>query len=190
MADRFPQVVYEGLNPAQKRVADEILRVSSGGLGGPYNALLRSPDMADRVMRLADYLRFKTSMPLRLNEMAILIQARLWTSQYEWWAHYPLALKAGLSEAVAAHLKEGRRPPAMQPDEAVVFDFCVELSRNRAVSEATFARAKALLGEQQIIDLVALNGFYALVSMVLNVAEAPIPKGGTPPLQPMAAPFA
>src|SRR5262245_19717406 len=124
---RFPQVVYEALNPAQKRVADEILKVSSGGLGGPYNALLRSPDMAARVMGLADYLRFNTSVPRRLNEMAILIQARVWGSQYEWWAHYPLALKAGLSEAVAASLKEGKRPPAMQPDEAIVYDFCVEL---------------------------------------------------------------
>ena len=139
---RFPQVRLEGLADAQRRVAEEILKVSSGGLGGPYNMLLRSPDMTDRVLKLADYLRFKTSVPKRLNELAILIQARLWTAQYEWWAHYPLALKAGLSEAIAADLREGRRPAAMQEDEAVVYDFCVELCRNRAVSDASLARAK------------------------------------------------
>jgi 4-carboxymuconolactone decarboxylase len=186
---RFPQVRLEGLADAQRRVAEEILKVSSGGLGGPYNMLLRSPDMADRVLKLADYLRFRTSVPRRLNELAILIQARLWTAQYEWWAHYPLALKAGLSEAIAADLREGRRPAAMQEDEAVVYDFCVELCRNRAVSDATFDRAKKLLGEQQVVDLVALTGFYAMVSMVLNVAEAPIPNDGAPPLAPAENPL-
>ncbi len=186
---RFPQVRLEGLADAQRRVAEEILEVSSGGLGGPYNMLLRSPDMTDRVLKLADYLRFKTSVPRRLNELAILIQARLWTAQYEWWAHYPLALEAGLSEAVAADLKEGRRPAAMREDEAAVYDFSVELCRSRTVSDATFARAKKLLGEQQVVDLVALTGFYAMVSMVLNVAEAPIPNDGAPPLAPVENPL-
>jgi 4-carboxymuconolactone decarboxylase len=186
---RFPQLRLEGLADAQRRVAEEILKVSSGGLGGPYNMLLRSPDMADRVLKLADYLRFRTSVPRRLNELAILIQARLWTAQYEWWAHYPLALKAGLSEAVAADLREGRRPAAMQEDEAAVYDFCVELCRHRAVSDATFARTKKLLGEQQVVDLVALTGFYAMVSMVLNVAEAAIPDHGAPPLAPVENPL-
>jgi 4-carboxymuconolactone decarboxylase len=186
---RFPQLTPEQLGPEQQRVAEEILKVSSGGLGGPYNFLLRSPVLADRILKLADYLRFNTSVPRRLNEMAILIQARLWTAQYEWWAHHPLALKAGLDPAIAEALKEGKRPAAMQQDEAAVYDFCVELSKRQHVSDATFARAKALLGEQQIVDLVALTGFYAQVSMVLNVAEAQIPKGGTPPLAPVEDPL-
>jgi 4-carboxymuconolactone decarboxylase len=186
---RFPQLAPEQLNAEQQRVAAEILKVSSGGLGGPYNFLLRSPVLADRVLKLADYLRFNTSVPRRLNEMAILIQARLWTAQYEWWAHHPLALKAGLAPAIAEALKVGRRPDGMQPDEAAVYDFCVELSKRQRVSDATFERARTLLGEQQVVDLVALTGFYAQVSMVLNVAEAGIPGGGAPPLAPMDDPL-
>jgi 4-carboxymuconolactone decarboxylase len=186
---RFPQLAPEQLNSEQQRVATEILKVSSGGLGGPYNFLLRSPILADRVLKLADYLRFNTSVPRRLNEMAILIQARLWTAQYEWWAHHPLALKAGLGPAIAEALKAGRRPDGMQPDEAAVYDFCVELSKRQRVSDATFERTRTLLGEQQVVDLVALTGFYAQVSMVLNVAEAGIPGGGAPPLAPMDDPL-
>jgi 4-carboxymuconolactone decarboxylase len=186
---RFPQLTPERLDAEQQRVAAEILKVSSGGLGGPYNFLLRSPVLADRVLKLADYLRFNTSVPRRLNEMAILIQARLWTAQYEWWAHHPLALKAGLAPAIAEALKVGRRPEGMQPDEAAVYDFCVELSKRQAVSDATFERARTLLGEQQVVDLVALTGFYAQVSMILNVAEAGIPGGGAPPLAPMDDPL-
>jgi 4-carboxymuconolactone decarboxylase len=186
---RFPQLTPEQLNAEQQRVAAEILKVSSGGLGGPYNFLLRSPVLADRILKLADYLRFNTSVPRRLNEMAILIQARLWTAQYEWWAHHPLALKAGLAPAIAEALKAGRRPDGMQPDEAAVYDFCVELSKRQRVSDATFERARTLLGEQQVVDLVALTGFYAQVSMVLNVAEAGIPGGGAPPLAPMDDPL-
>jgi 4-carboxymuconolactone decarboxylase len=186
---RFPQLAPEQLDPEQQRVAAEILKVSSGGLGGPYNFLLRSPVLADRVLKLADYLRFNTSVPRRLNEMAILIQARLWTAQYEWWAHHPLALKAGLAPAIAEALKAGRRPEGMQPDEAAVYDFCVGLSKRQHVSDTTFARARTLLGEQQVVDLVALTGFYAQVSMILNVAEAGIPGGGAPPLAPMEDPL-
>jgi 4-carboxymuconolactone decarboxylase len=186
---RFPQLAPEQLDAEQQRVAAEILKVSSGGLGGPYNFLLRSPVLADRVLKLADYLRFNTSVPRRLNEMAILIQARLWTAQYEWWAHHPLALKAGLAPAIAEALKAGRRPDGMQPDEAAVYDFCVELSKRQAVSDTTFERARTLLGEQQVVDLVALTGFYAQVSMILNVAEAAIPGGGAPPLAPMDDPL-
>lgn len=188
-APRFPQLAVEALGPEQKSVAEAILKVSSGGLGGPYNVLLRSPVLADRILKLADYLRFNTSVPRPLNEMAILIQARLWTAQYEWWAHHPLALKAGLAPAIAEDLKAGKRPAAMQPDEAAVYDFCVELSKRRQVSDATFARVRELLGEQPLVDLVALTGFYAQVSMILNVAEAPIPGGGAPPLAPMADPL-
>ena len=186
---RFPQLAPAQLDAEQQRVAAEILKVSSGGLGGPYNFLLRSPVLADRVLKLADYLRFNTSVPRRLNEMAILIQARLWTAQYEWWAHHPLALKAGLAPAIAEALKAGRRPEGMQPDEAAVYDFCVELSKRQAVSDATFERARTLLGEQQVVDLVALTGFYAQVSMILIVAEAGIPGGGAPPLAPMDDPL-
>src|ERR1700674_5955812 len=162
---RFPQLTREQLTPEQRPLGEEILKISSVGLGGPYNPMLRSPVMAERLFRLLEYLRFKTSVPRRLNEFAILIQARLWTSQVEWYAHHPLALKAGLSESVAAELKEGKRPSAMKPDEAVVYDFCTELSTTHAVSDDTFRRAKEMLGEQQVIDLIAVSGTYVTVAM-------------------------
>lgn len=184
---RFPQLTMEQLNDQQRPLGEQILKVSSVGLGGPYNPLLRSPVMGDRVFQLLDYLRFNTSVPKRLNEFAILIQARLWTSQVEWFAHYPLAIKAGLSEAVAADLKAGKRPAAMKPDEAIVYDFCMELSTKHTVSDATFKKTKEALGEQQLVDLVVLSGTYVTLAMVLATGEEGVPPGKTPPLQPLPA---
>jgi len=186
-AKRFPQLTLEQLNEQQRPLGEEILKISSIGLGGPYNPMLRSPVMADRLFRLLDYLRFQTSVPRRLNEFAILIQARLLTSQVEWYAHYPLAIKAGLSEAVVADLKQGRRPTTMKPDESVVYDFCMELSTTHAVSDATFNKAKEMLGEQQLVDLVVLSGTYVTVAMLLSAAEEEVPAGNTPPLPPLPA---
>ncbi len=183
---RFPQLQVERLSEQQRPVAERILKVSSVGIAGPYNPLLRSPLLADRMVSLLDYLRFNTSLPRRLNEFAILIQARLWTSQVEWVAHYPLALKAGLAQSVADDLKEGRRPGAMQPDEAVVYDFCMELSTTHRVSDATFARARAIMSEQQIVDLIAVSGTYVTVAMLLETGQEPAP-GGQTPLQPLPA---
>jgi len=121
----------------------------------------------------------------KLNEFAILIQARLWTSQIEWFAHYPLAIKAGLSESVAADLKEGKRPSGMQPDEALVYDLCMELSTKHFVSDATYKRARELFSEQQVVDLVMVSGVYVSVAMLANTAEEGVPAGKTPPLQPL-----
>lgn len=174
---RFPQLTLEQLNDQQRALGQEILKVSSVGLGGPYNPMLRSPIAADRLFRLLDYLRFNTSLPRRLNEFAILIQARLWMSQVEWYAHYPLAVKAGLSESTAADVKAGRRPASMGRDEAVVYDLCMELSTNHAVSDATFKRAREAFTDQQIVDLVAVSGTYMTVAMLLNVGEEPAPDG-------------
>ena len=182
---RFPQLKVEELNDQQRAVADKIMKVSSVGISGPYNPMLRSPILADRMFDLLDYLRFNTSVPRKLNEFAILIQARLWTSQIEWYAHYPLAIKAGLPESVAAELKEGKRPSAMQPDEAVVYDLCMELSTKHFVSDATYKRARELFSEQQVVDLVMVSGVYVSVAMLANTAEESIPAGKTPPLQPL-----
>jgi len=177
---RFKQLTVEELTPQQHQVADEVLKVSSLGLQGPYNVMLRSPVMAQRMVALLDYLRFNTSVPRRLNEFAILIQARLWTSQVEWKAHYPLAIKAGLSEAVADELKAGRRPTGLQPDEAAVYDLCTELSTTHAVSDATFAKAKQFLSDQQIVDLVTISGTYVTVAMMLATGTEGAPDGSTP----------
>jgi 4-carboxymuconolactone decarboxylase len=184
---RFPQLKMEQLNDQQRPFGEEILKVSSIGITGPYNMMLRSPVMGQRLFAMLDYLRFNTSVPRRLNEFAILIQARLWTSQVEWTAHYPLALKAGLPEAVANDLKEGKRPASMQPDEASVYDLCMELSTNHVVSDATFKKAREVFTDQQIVDLIGVSGTYITVAMLSNTAEDPTPGGKTLPLQPLPA---
>src|SRR3954447_16150698 len=131
---RFPQLTLDQLDAEQRPLGEKIMKISSVGIGGPYNPLLRSPVLANRMYDLLDYLRWNSSLPARLSEFAILIQARLWRSQVEWYAHHPLAMKAGLSEQVMADLKANRRPANMQADEAVVYDFCMELSARHEVS--------------------------------------------------------
>ncbi len=184
MEKRFPQLTLEQLNAQQRPLAEEILKVSSVGLGGPYNPLLRSPVLGDRMFKLLEYLRFNTSLDRRLNEFAILIQARVWTSQVEWYAHHPIAIKAGLSESILADLKAGRRPEGMKADEAVVYDLCMELTRNHQVSDATWKRAKQVFTDQQIVDLITVSGTYITLAMLLNAAEEPAP-GATQPLTPL-----
>src|SRR6266699_4083443 len=139
---RFPQLTVEQLNEQQKPLGEQILKVSSVGLGGPYNPLLRSPVLGQRVFDLLYYLRWDTSVPLRLNEFAIIIIGRQWRSQVEWFAHAPLAIKAGLVPEIIAELKANRRPSNMPPQEAAVFDFITELTTKHAVSDETFSRAK------------------------------------------------
>jgi 4-carboxymuconolactone decarboxylase len=185
--NRFPQLKVEQLNDQQRPFADEILKVSSIGISGPYNMLLRSPVMGKQMFAMLDYLRFNTSVPRKLNEFAILIQARLWTSQVEWTAHYPLALKAGLPEAVANDLKVGKRPASMQPDEAAVYDLCMDLAKDHVVSDASFKKARELFSDQQIVDLITVSGIYTTLAMLSNTAEDATPGGKTPPLQPLPA---
>ena len=131
--ERFKQISYEELAPEVRPLADDILKVSSAALGGPYNALLRSPDMARRCFDFLDYLRFRTSVSKRLNEFAILIQARIANAQYEWWAHDPIAQRAGLSTHIIEQLRQCKRPEGMQEDEALVYDFCIQLTLNHRV---------------------------------------------------------
>lgn len=181
-ADRFPPLSPDQMTPEQKAVADAIQSGPRKGLAGPFNTWLRSPALADRMQAVGEHIRFHSSVPRKLNEFAILITARAWNAKYEWYAHYPLALQAGLEPAVAAELAQGRRPGAMTPDEAVVYDFATELRRDRRVSDATFAAARRLLGEQGVVDLIAVNGYYDLVSMTLNVAEVATPPDGALPL--------
>ena len=184
---RFPVFKMEQLNEQQKPFADEIMKVSSIGITGPYNMMLRSPVMGERMFAMLDYLRFNTSVPRRLNEFAILIEARLWTSQLEWTAHYPLALKAGLAQAVADDLKVGKRPASMQPDEAAVYDILMELASDHVVSDATFKKARAIFSDQQIVDVITVSGVYITLAMLSNTAEDGTPGGKTPPLPPLPA---
>ncbi len=180
---RFPLLTMEKLNEQQRPLGEQIIKVSSVGLGGPYNSLLRSPVLGQRIFDLLHYLRWDTSVPLHLNEFAILITGRLWRSQVEWFAHAPIAIKAGLSPEIVADLKANRRPANMKPEEAIVYDFVMELSTKHQVSDETFARAKNLLGEQQIVDLAAVTGTYVTLAMLMAVAEETVPPGKEPPFK-------
>jgi len=178
---RFPDLKREQMTDAQKRVYDAIVSGPRGSVYGPFGPLLRSPELADRVQRLGEYLRFNTSLPARLNEFAIIINARFWESKYEWYVHMPLAVKGGLAQSIADDLAQNRRPSNMKPDEELVYDFCTTLHRQHFVDDALFKRATATLGEAGVMDLIGVSGYYTLVSMVLNVAEVPIPPDAKSP---------
>jgi 4-carboxymuconolactone decarboxylase len=180
--ERFPTLQREQMTPAQARVAQAIAAGPRGGLRGPFNAWLRSPEFADRAQKVGEYIRFQSSLDPRLKELAILITARWWNAKFEWYAHHQLALQAGLRPEVAEDLAQGRRPRGMAADEAAVYDFATELRRDRRVSDKTFAEAKRLLGEQGVIDLIGVSGYYDLVSMTLNVAQVTPPADGALPL--------
>lgn len=172
---RFVQLTLDTVPPQSRGLAQEILDISSIGLGGPYNVMLRSPEFAARIKHLLDYLRFGSSLPKRLNEFAILIQARIWTSQVEWFAHYPIALKAGLPASIADDLKANIRPRNMQPDEEVVYDVCMTMTKQHEISDELFEHAKAVLGEQQLVDLIAVSGTYVTIAMLLSLGNEPSP---------------
>jgi 4-carboxymuconolactone decarboxylase len=174
---RFPQITLEQIAPEGQALAKEIIQISSVGLGGPYNIMFRSPVYAERMKKLLDYLRFNTSLPTRLNEFAILIQGYEWKSQVEWYAHYPLALKAGLPQSVADDLKMGIRPRNMAPDEGMVYDISMTLMKEHEISDAMFEKAKKIFSEQQIVDLVAVSGTYVTVAMLLAVGQEMSPEG-------------
>lgn len=180
---RFPQLSMDELDDAQKPLGEKIMKISSVGIGGPYNTLLRSPVLGQRLFDLFHYLRWETSVPIKLNELAIIIIARQWRSQVEWFAHAPLAAKAGLKAEIIADLKEGKRPSGMAEDEAVVYDFITELTAKQKVSDETFARARKAFSDQQIVDLTAVAGNYVMVAMMLAMAEQTVPPGKEPPFK-------
>jgi 4-carboxymuconolactone decarboxylase len=195
---RFPLIPLDRLTPEQKALTEAIksgprakLATSGaskpGPLGGPFNVWLRSPGIGDLVQKLGEEIRFRSSLSGKLNELAILITARNWTSRYEWVAHHKLALEGGLSPAIADAIARGQRPEGMDADEALVYDFSTELQATRGVSDALYARAVARFGERGVVDLITVNGFYVLVSMCLNVDCTPLPEGTTDPLPPLPA---
>ena len=196
-ADRFPIPKAEQLTPEQAKYVQELIAGPRGGgdsgpdavnrmlQRGPFNAWMRSPVLGGRLQKVGEYIRFDTSLPLRLNEFAILITARHWTSQYEWYAHLPFALEAGLDPKVAAELAENRQPSGMKDDEAAVYDFCTQLHRTKNVTDAAFNRAVQLFGEKGVMDLIGVSAYYTAVSMTLNVANVPLPRGELLPLKPI-----
>ena len=191
---RFALTPLTEMTPEQRAVADAIMkgpRASVGSpaaaagatsLSSPFNVWNRRAELADRLQKVGEYIRFRSSLPPRLNEFAILVTAREWNAQYEWFAHHRLAMLAGLDPAVAEDVKQGRVPANMKPDEQVVYDFTRETHRHRGVSDPTYKRALDAFGEQGIADLIAVNGYYVLVAMTVNVDRTPMPDGSKPPL--------
>jgi len=179
---RFKPLTPETMTPEQKAIADKIMAGPRKGMRGPFSALLRSPELADYAQKLGEYVRFKTSIPNRLNELAILLTARHWTAQYEWYAHRRLAMQAGLSSEIADAIAEGKRPASLGPEETIVYDFCHEVLETGHASDASFKAVVDKFGERGAVDLIGVIGYYSLVAMVLNVDRVPIPEGGKPPL--------
>ena len=188
---RFKQIPVEHLTADQRALYDAIksgprsavknsAAAKPGPLGGPFNVFLRSPEIGNIIQSLGAAIRFKSSIPSELNELAIIITARHWDAHYEWQAHHRLALEAGLDPAIGEDIAQGRRPAKMSEDEAIVYDFSRELHETHDVRDETYKRALERFGERGVMDLIAVNGYYGLVSMVLNVDRTPLPEGAKP----------
>lgn len=180
---RFAPLTWEQMTEAQRTMTRHVLDGPRTAMSGPFNAMLRSPTMGDFAQDLGAEVRFNSSLPPALREMAIIMSARHWTAHYEWNAHKALALAEGLSPAIVAAIAAGERPSALAPAEAALYDFCSELLATKEVSDATFAAAKAAFGEQGVAEIVFTLGYYGLVSMFLNVDEHPLPAGVQPELR-------
>ena len=177
---RLGEIDRARLSDEQRRIAEQIQSGPRGGLSGPFWPWLRSPELADRAQKLGEFVRFNTSLPPRLFELAVLVTAHQWKAQFEWYAHALLARKVGLGDDVIAAIHAGARP-RMEADEAAVYEFATELYAHRRVSDATYATALAHLGERGVVELVGILGYYALVSMTLNAFGVEVPMGTPPP---------
>jgi 4-carboxymuconolactone decarboxylase len=182
--DRLPPIAAAQLTPAQREAVDAFKAARGAEVSGPFFPLLRSPELMTRTRAMGDYLRFKSALPPRLSEFVILLTAREWTQQYEWNAHYPIAVKAGVKREILDAIAEGRRPTELSDDLTILYEFCQELHRDKAVSDATYARALKAFGEQGVVDTIGITGYYTLLAMTLNTARTPAGETGSPILRP------
>lgn len=185
--DRLPPLDPATWTADQRRYAQEIIDGPRGALVSPFVPLSRSPELMAHAGRMGEYLRYRSAIGLRLSELAILVTARQWNQQVEWAIHAPIASAQGIDATAIAAIAEGRRPETLKDDEALVHDFCIELHRNHGVSDTTWARAIERFGEHGAVDLVGLNGYYTMLSMVMNAARTGVPASpatGLPPLTP------
>ena len=183
--DRMPPIPADKLTDAQKKAIEEFKAARSVDISGPFVAMLRSPEVMNRARAMGDYLRFRSSLPPRLSEFVILLTARRWTQQYEWNAHAPLAVKGGLNADIVKAVAEGRRPERLAEDEEIVYLLFDEIQRNQSVSDGTYARAVGKIGEQGVIDVMGITGYYTMLAMVMNTARTPLPDGAKPALGPL-----
>ena len=182
VADRMPPIPTDKWTDAQKKAAEEITSGPRKELVGPFIPLLRSPEFMGRLQRVGEYLRFNTKLGSNISEFIILLIARQWTQQFEWYSHESLAVKAGIKEETIKAIAEGQRPAAMTPDEEMIYDYITELRLHQSVSDAVYAKVANRFSEQGVIDITGLCGYYTLLGMLMNVARTPLPAGKTPPL--------
>jgi 4-carboxymuconolactone decarboxylase len=188
---RFAPLKAEELSPAQKAWAEMIAPPPRNAkfVNPPYRAYIQSPELAPRLSALSalsDYLRWNSSLPPRLSELAILITARQWTAQYEWAVHYPLAIKGGVDPKVLSDIAAGKRPEGMKGDEAALYDLATALYRDKKVSDPVYKAARDAFGEHGVMDIIGILGYYDVVSMTLITMQADPPSGNVPPLQELA----
>ena len=184
--DRLPPIPSSRMTEAQRQAVEEFKVIRKGAdVTGPFIPLLRSPELMVRTSALGEYLRYRSRLEPRLSEFVILLTAREWTQQYEWNAHYGIALKAGVSAEIANAIAEGRRPQGMAADHDALYDFCQELLKTKAVGDANYQRVVTLLGEQGVVDTVGIVGYYSMLAMVLNTARTPGEPSTAPRLRPL-----
>ncbi len=174
---RIDQKDYEQLAPEQRRVFDKIVSGPRGQVRGPLAVWLNRPEFADRAQELGRYVRFNTILPPRLSELAILLTARIWSAEFEWWAHRPIAERAGISPTIIESIRTGHRPVYTADDEAVIHDIAASLHLARQIDDKIYNRAKKLLGHEAVVDLVGILGYYTLISMTINAFKIDLPEG-------------
>jgi len=175
-AERLPPIPPEKYSEEQQHAAAEFLASRKVPVFGPFEPLMYSPQVMNQTRATGDYLRYHSALGNTLSELVILITAREWTQDYEWYVHYPIALKAGIKPAIADAIADGRRPTDMSEDEEIVYDFSTELHKNKRVSDGTFERADRRFGKKGIVDLTGINAYYAMLAMQMNVAQYQAPK--------------
>jgi 4-carboxymuconolactone decarboxylase len=177
-AERLPTIPPSQYSDEQKKAAEDFLVARKVPVFGPFEPLMHSPQVMSQARAMGDYLRYNSAIGNTLSELAILVTAREWTQDYEWYVHHPIALKMGIKPEIAAAIADGRRPVGMSEDEEIVYDFSTELHRNKRVSDRTFERAEKRFGKKGVVDLTGINSYYALLAMQLNVAQYQMPKDG------------
>lgn len=175
--ERLPVISPDNYSEEQKAAAEEFLEARNVPVFGPFQPLMHSPDVMNQARSMGDYLRYKSSLGNTLSELVILITAREWTQDYEWYVHYPIALKAGIAAEIADAIAEGRRPDDMSDDEEIVYNFSIELHRNKRVSDQTYERVQQRFGNKGVVDLTGINAYYTLLAMQMNVAQYKVPEG-------------
>jgi 4-carboxymuconolactone decarboxylase len=178
---RVPDLTQDALDPEQRRVFDAITAGPRGGVHGPLRVWLHSAGFANRAQELGAFCRFATSLSPRLSELAILVTAAAWRASFEWHAHAPLAIQAGLDPAIVEAIRTGQVPTLTREDEAAVYAFAQELIETRQVSDTTYQRLAAILDAKALVELVGVIGYYTLIAMTINAFQVPLPPGAAEP---------